>query len=128
MSRVERLNEQFRREVAEILRTRVRDPRLLGVAVTGARVTSDLYSAKILVQLSTDTVERGEQLKGLDAATPYIRGVLGRSLSLRRVPEISFRADETLGKARRIEELLREVRPSTPDSTDDSTEGGGEEE
>lgn len=111
MSRVERLNQQFRREVAEILRTRVRDPRTLGVAVTGARVTSDLFSAKILVHLSADADERREQRKGLEKATPFIRGVLGRTLTLRRVPEITFVPDETLGKAQRIEELLRQVRP-----------------
>jgi ribosome-binding factor A len=111
MSRIERLNEQFRRGISEILRLRVRDPRVTGVVVTGARVTTDLFSAKILVQLSGDAAERAEQVVGLEAATPYIRGVLGRSLTLRRVPELIFVKDETLANASRIEELLREVRP-----------------
>lgn len=126
MSRIERLNQQFRREVAEILRTRVRDPRILGVAVTGARVTSDLYSAKILVQLSADGAERAQQEKGLDAATPYIRGILGRTLTLRRVPEIRFVRDDTLGQAQRIEALLREVRPTEPEEAD--AEGAADQE
>ncbi len=123
MSRVERLNEQFRREVAEILRTRVRDPRVIGVAVTGAMVTTDLFSAKILVQMSSDGVERAEQTKGLEAATAFIRGELGRTLSLRRVPEIRFVADETLVNAQRIEELLRQVRSSDLGGSG-SVEGG----
>jgi len=123
VSRVERLNEQFRREVAEILRTRVRDPRVIGVAVTGAMVTTDLFSAKILVQMSSDGVERAEQTKGLEAATAFIRGELGRTLSLRRVPEIRFVADETLVNAQRIEELLRQVRSSDLGGSG-SVEGG----
>lgn len=127
MSRIERLNQQFRREVAEILRTRVRDPRILGVAVTGARVTSDLYSAKILVQLSADGVERAQQEQGLEAATPYIRGILGRTLTLRRVPELRFVRDDTLGQAQRIEALLREVRPAEAEGLDSDDAGDQEE-
>lgn len=122
MSRIARLNEQFRREVSEIIRTRVRDPRVGGVVVTGAEVTTDLFSAKILVQLSSDTGERDQQVIGLEKATPFIRGALGRTLTLRRVPEIRFISDDTLANANRIEELLREVRPPQVEPE------GGEEE
>jgi len=111
MSRIQRLNEQFRREVAEALRLKVRDPRVDGVVVTGAEVTSDLFSAKIFVQMSEEQAIRDRQRKGLEAATPYIKGVLGSTLTLRRVPDLRFVRDDTLHSAQRIEDLLRSVLP-----------------
>ena len=127
MSRVDRLNEQFRREAAEVLRLRVRDPRVTGVTVTGARVTADLSSAKIFVQLSEDPRERREQERGLAAATSYVRGVLGRTLTLRHMPEIRFVPDDTETKARRIEELLDQVRTARESSAGDGERGEEEE-
>ncbi len=136
--RVPRLNEQLRREVAETLARQVRDPRVLGVTVTGARTSPDLDLARIYVRLSSDPEEERQQMKGLEASAPFIRGVLGRTLHLRRVPELRFVPDHTQESAARIEALLREVRPSDlgdtePDSDlpdpmssgDEGTQGDG---
>ena len=117
--RIDRLNEQLRREVAEALRRQVRDPRVAGVTVTGARTSPDLDLARVFVRLSPDEREARDQLEGLVAASPFLRTILGRSLRLRRVPELRFVQDSTQESAARIEELLRSVRPTDPDDEPD---------
>jgi ribosome-binding factor A len=122
--RAERLNEQFKREIADILRFEVKDPRVGSVVVTSARVSSDLSTAQIFVLLPTDPEERKETLTGLNAAAPFVRTQLGRRLSIRKVPQLRFSTDSSLDYANRIEQLLQETRPapespSEPDQTAD---------
>lgn len=113
--RVRRLNEQLKREISRVLRQDVQDPRVREVTVTGVDVTADLEHARVHVR-SLDDAREGkemapEALEGLRAAAPHIRRELGESLHLRRIPELRFERDTTLEHARRIEELLDEVRP-----------------
>lgn len=122
--RLSRLNEQIRREVSEILRTRVGDPRVGVPTVTGVAVTHDLWLARIFVRPdpTQGSADIQEMLEGLGQAAPFIRRELGRTLSVRRVPELRFEPDTTLEKALRIEQLLREVLPP------ESASGGEAEE
>jgi ribosome-binding factor A len=115
--RLERLNEQVRREVSDILRSDVKDPRVGLVTVTEARVSSDLSYAKLYVRPLGG--EEEELLNGLRAATPYIRRELGKRLSVRHIPELRFEADRALEHALHIEKLLSEVLPH-----DDEAEHG----
>lgn len=116
--RIERLNEQLRRELAELIQHRVRDPRVGNVTVTGVRTDSDLTFARVAVRVLGDDEARQEAMEGLEAAAPFLRGTLGRELHIRRVPELAFELDHTLERAARIEEILHDVRP----------EGGWEEQ
>ena len=107
--RLERLNEQVKREVSEILRTEVRDPRVGLVTVTEARVAPDLSFARVYVRPHSG--EEDDLFAGLEKATPYIRRELGKRLSVRHVPEIRFEPDRALEHALHIEKLLSEVLP-----------------
>ncbi len=124
--RIDRLNEQLKRELAGLIRIRLRDPRVDGVTVTDVRVTSDLSLARVYVRTLGDQ-DREACLEGLSAAGPYLRKVLGQELSIRRVPELRFAFDDTLDQALRIEEILDRVRPD--DGWDDASadEEGSEE-
>jgi len=115
--RVERLNEQLRREISDILRRDVRDPRVGVPTVTRVEVTPDLWMARVFVRVVGSDLERQEALVGLDAAAPFVRRALG-GLRMRRVPEIRFEADETLEHVSRIEELLRDVMSGEGDGED----------
>ena len=106
-----RLNEQFKREISQILSHKVRDPRVGRVLVTEARVTQDLWLARIFFRSLDEDASAEETLKGLDAAAPFIRRELGKILTIRRIPELRFLPDTTLDSALRIEEVLREVLP-----------------
>lgn len=108
--RIQRLNEQLKREISLIIRRDVRDPRVGVVTVTDVEATSDLALARVFVR----TLGQGdiaEVLEGLRAAEPHIKRHLGQTLSIRRVPELRFERDDTLERALRIEEILEEVRP-----------------
>jgi ribosome-binding factor A len=122
--RLERLNSQMLREISEILRTQVRDPRVVDVTLTYVRVTSDLWLARVYVTLPTDADEKAEALAGLQSAAPFVRRALGAILQVRRIPELRFLEDETIAHARRIDAILREVRPPGVDGV----WGGDEEE
>jgi ribosome-binding factor A len=109
--RIERLNEQLKRELALRLRRELRDPRVQGVTVTAVETAPDLTYARVMIRVLGDEAERTRAFEGLEAAAPYLRKSLGQSLHIRRVPELDFRIDASLEHAARIEELLDEVRP-----------------
>ena len=125
--RVARLNEQLKRELSELIRTQVRDPRVGVVTVTAVEMASDLGSARVFVRILGDQAEFQETLAGLDAAAPFLRGQLGRLLHIRRIPELRFREDRSMEHARRIEQLLLEVDVPEEEPERDP-EGGAESE
>jgi len=106
-----RLDEQFKREISQILSQKVRDPRVGQVLVTEARVTSDLWLARIFIRPLDESLPIEETLKGLEAASAFVRRELGKVLRIRRIPELRFLHDTTLDSALRIEEVLKEVLP-----------------
>jgi ribosome-binding factor A len=105
--RTERLNEQLKREITQLIRRRLRDPRVAGVTVTGVDVTNDLWFARVYVSLPDEQALRTQALAGLEAATPFIRRELGSVLHVRRIPDLRFLEDRTEEAAQRIEDLLR---------------------
>ena len=122
--RIARLNEQIKREIAEIIRTEVKDPRVGTVIVTGARVAPDLSSARIYVMLTGEHEERMQSLEGLAKASSFMRVELGKRLKLRRVPEIYFDHDTSLDYGMHIEKLLSGVRPDPEaEANEDEAEG-----
>ena len=125
--RLARLNEQFRREITEILRRSVRDPRVQYVVVNSVEVTSDLWLARIYVRVGGEDGERAEALQGLDAAANFIRRELAGALHIHRIPELRFLEDKTHAQADRIEEILKglDVGADEEDESDGSDEYDG---
>ena len=121
--RLARLNEQLKREIAGLLRTGVRDPRIGVVSVTGVEVAADLGSARVFVRILGTEAERAASMEGLAAAAPFVRKMLGQELHVRRIPELRFQEDRSMEQARRIEHILHEVLPD--DGGADSGEAPG---
>lgn len=99
----------MKREVSDILRYEVKDPRVGLVTVTEARVAPDLSIARLYVQVTGDEKEQEETLTGLRAAMPYVRHELAKRLKIRQVPELRFEQDKALEYGMHIESLLRQV-------------------
>lgn len=116
--RLARLNEQLKRELTSLIRTEVRDPRVGLVTITGVEVAADLGSARVFVREIGGGDELAETLRGLEAAAPFLRTKLGKTLHVRRIPELRFREDRSYDGARRIEEVLSDVLPE-PDETEE---------
>ncbi|AYF92503.1 30S ribosome-binding factor RbfA [Apilactobacillus bombintestini] len=109
--RVGRLEQEIQKEVNDILLKRVRDPRVQGVTITGVDVTGDLQQATIYYSILSDK-ERDEDKtqKGLDKATPLIRGELGARLSIYRTPELTFKLDESIQYGSKIDRLINKLK------------------
>ena len=106
-----RLNEQLKREISELIRTQVRDPRVGLVTITGVEVAADLGSARVFVRRGGGEDDLESTLEGLRAAAPFLRKELGAVLSIRKIPELRFQKDRSLEHAQRIEKILSEVIP-----------------
>ena len=109
----------------------VKDPRITGlVTVTGAEVTRDLRHAKVFVSILGSESERASTFEGLESAAGYLRSHLGRALHLRLAPEITFRHDDSVAYAARIESLLERVRQPAPsgDPLDQATDGAARQQ
>lgn len=115
--RADRVAEAIRVDVATFLSEGggAKDPRLVGlVTVTAVDVTRDLRQAKVFVSILGTEAERAATFDALTAMTSHLRSRLARSLNLRVAPEISFRLDESVARAARIESLLAQVRERKP--------------
>ena len=108
--RTERLNDQIRKELADILATKVKDPRIGFITVTSVDVSPDLRHAKVFVSFFDAGVPRDDMgLEGLKRATSFIRGELGRRLKIRYIPEIVFQVDRSIQEAERMVKLLDQI-------------------
>ena len=107
--RADRVADQIRMEVADILMRKIKDPRVHAVTVTVVEVTADLRIAHVFVT----TMETGEAeqdvFAGLSKASGFVRAELGRRLTLRYLPEVIFKKDVSGLRGDRILRLLDEL-------------------
>ena len=110
--RTQRVSHFLHEELARLLQTAVRDPRVQQVNLTGVEVSRDLSHARVFFTLMSDVseAERSEISGVLSKVSGFLRSELAKSSSMRTVPRISFRFDESVGRGRDMESLLREVR------------------
>jgi ribosome-binding factor A len=111
-TRVERVKPLLQQEISRILQMDIKDPRVKFVTVTDVKLSADLREAKVLVSSLSSTTSREELLTGLKRATGYIRGELGRRLTLKHIPQIEFVFDDSLDKQERIFTLLDQIHES----------------
>jgi ribosome-binding factor A len=104
--RTDRVADQIRMEVADILMRKTKDPRVHDVTVTDVELTNDLRIARIYVTTLVDAEAERDVFAGLAKAAGYIRGELGRRLTLRYTPELEFYKDESGPRGDRILSLL----------------------
>jgi ribosome-binding factor A len=109
--RADRVGEAIREQVATFLNEGAKDPRLVGmVTITGVEVARDLRHARVFVTILGSESERAATLDALDSMKGHLRSRLAKTLRLRVAPELSFRMDESVARAARIESLLAQVR------------------
>ena len=111
--RHDRAASTLRREISRILAQEIADPDLSSLYVSSVSLAPDKRSAKVLVAPpeSTDAAEPDPALlRALERATPAIRTALGRSLRMRRVPELRFAFDLSERHAQRIDSLLERIK------------------
>jgi ribosome-binding factor A len=110
--RPDRVAEAVREEIATVLAEGVKDPRVTGlVTVTGVEMSRDLGQATVYVSVYGDAAAREQTMEGLQSVATSLRGRVGRALKLRLAPAITFKPDDTIARAARIESLLASIKP-----------------
>jgi len=108
--RVERVAEQMKKEIAQLLQDEIKDPRIGFVTVTDVELSNDMQHAKVYVSIYGDEEQKKQTLEALDRATGFIRREIGRRIKLRLVPEIVFKYDASIERADRIARLLSQIK------------------
>jgi ribosome-binding factor A len=108
--RPDRVADQIRQELSELLtRGAVHDPGIGFITLTRVKVSPDLQLARVYYSSMGDEKALRETAKALQRATPFLRRQVGERVQLRRVPELEFRFDESIGHQDRVEQILREL-------------------
>jgi ribosome-binding factor A len=126
-SRPERVAEEIRQEIGQILAREVHDPGIGFVTVTRVTVSPDLQLARVYYTQMGDDRAKRDTRRALDRALPFLRRQLGSRVRLRRVPELQFHFDQGVENQARIEKILLELEeerrarpPADSESGDES--------
>jgi ribosome-binding factor A len=104
-----RLAMLLKEEIAGIISREMKDPGLKMVTVTHVKLTKDLRDAEIFYSVLGNEEDVGKTERILDRASGFIRGELGRTLRIKRIPHLSFKYDDSFEKGMKIERLMREI-------------------
>ena len=118
-SRSDRIASQIQREMADLIRTRVKDPALGMVTVSDAEVSRDLAVAKIYVTFLAPALPAADCVKQLATHGPELRRELGKRLRIRVLPEIRFLYDDSIERGMQMDALFGKLARENPDNEDE---------
>ena len=115
-----RLNEEVMRELSNIIRNEIKDPRIHPMTtVASVEVAPDLKTAKAYISVLGDEESQKKTLAGLRSAEGYIRRALAKSINLRNTPEIRFILDQSIAygveMSKKIDEVTKDLREDSDD-------------
>ena len=118
-----RINEEVHRELAEIIRSEVKDPRIHPMcSVVSVETAPDLKTCKVYISVLGDEEELVRTMKGLSSSAGFIRHELAHRLNLRNTPELKFLADRSIAYGvemiRKIDAL--DIKPEDEEQTDEA--------
>jgi ribosome-binding factor A len=107
--RQEKLGELITAELSDLIRTRLKDPRVGFASITRVEVSGDLRHAKVFVSVMGTPEEQAETMKGLKNANGFLRHELAGRLTLRYMPELAFKLDTSIEEGARILDIINRV-------------------
>jgi len=122
-SRTSRIAEQIRRDLSELIRLELKDPRVNLVTLTDVEVTADYAHAKVFFTTLAGPEHLEEITAGLKRASGFLRRELGRRIKIHHLPELHFVYDPSVERGTRLSQLIDEaVKSAIPESAEDSTD------
>lgn len=121
--RQDQLGEVIAHELSDLIRTRMKDPRIGFASITDVDLSADLRHAKVFVSVMGDEQERHDTLRALNHASGFLRHELAQRLTVRHTPEIAFRLDESIAHGAHVLDLINQV--SAGATAGAGTTGGG---
>lgn len=109
-TRQRKVGELLKSEVSDILRLKMKDPRLGFVTVTDVEVSADMQHARVFVSVLGSESERDASLAVLKHAQSFVRQSLAKRLTMKTLPEIEFKLDTSADRGVRILELLEQIK------------------
>jgi len=104
--RSRRIAEQLQRELSDIIRLELKDPRVGMITITDVEVTSDHAHATVYFTLLGEGSRIEEAAQGLQHAAGYLRSQLARRLTARTVPQLQFKYDPSVERGARLSQLI----------------------
>lgn len=119
-----RINEEVLRELSNIIRGEIKDPRIHPMtSVVAVNVAPDLKTCKAYISVLGDEDARKDTLKGLKSAEGYIRRQLAKNINLRNTPEITFVMDQSIeygvNMSKKIAEVTKDLPPVSENEEED---------
>ncbi|TAH41264.1 MAG: 30S ribosome-binding factor RbfA [Betaproteobacteria bacterium] len=125
-SRSQRVVEQIRRELAELIRLEVKDPRVGFITLTDVEITPDYAHAKVYFTSMTGEADVPEILQGLRRASGFLRRELGRRVRIHTTPELHWHYDRSVEEGSRLSKLIDDVVREDEARHHDAAGPGGE--
>lgn len=114
-NRMTRVNDEITKELANIIRGELKDPRIgVMTSVLRAETTQDLKYCKIFISVLGNDEEKKEVMKGLKSASGYIRHLLAERINLRITPELMFRLDDSVEYGIKMSKLIEQISNEPP--------------
>ncbi|HIW49107.1 MAG TPA: 30S ribosome-binding factor RbfA [Firmicutes bacterium] len=126
-TRMIRINDELKKELSEILRKEIHDPRVSAMtSVIRVETTTDLKYCKIFVSVLGNEEEKESVMKGLKNAKGFIRHLLAERVNLRNTPELIFKLDDSVEYAVRMDQLIKEVTEADARAAHSAEEGNAD--
>lgn len=106
--KIERLNDQFQKEISIILQTEIKDQDIHFVTITGCDITNDLSFCKVYFTV-LDESKKDSTLQALKGAASFIRGELSKRVQVRHTPELRFFYDNSIEYGNKIERIIEKI-------------------
>lgn len=106
--KIERLNDQFQKEISIIIQTEVKNQDIKFVTITGCEITNDLSFCKVYFTVLDDS-KRESTLEALNKSASFIRGEISKRVQVRHTPELKFIYDESIEYGNKIEKIIEKI-------------------
>lgn len=114
--RVNRISEEFKREISDIIKNDIKDPRIAEfTSIISVDVTKDLRYAKVFISVLGDDKKKNDTMIGLKSAAGFVRKEVGKRIKLRYTPEIIFELDKSIEYGMHINKLIQEANKTGED-------------
>lgn len=118
-----RINGEVQRELSQIIRNEIKDPRIaMMTSVTAVEVAPDLKTCKAYISVLGDEKAKADTIAGLRSAEGYARRLLAKNVNLRNTPEIQFVLDQSIEYGVNMSKLIDDVNRDIHEKDDEADE------